>query len=88
MDRLDEAERALREALERSTATGYDEGVVNASLGLGRVCDRTGRPAEARAHLAFALSSAERHGLRTFELEAHDALADLHERCGEPAGGA
>jgi len=85
MDRLDESERALREALERSTTTGYGEGVVDASLGLGRVCDRTGRPAEARAHLSFALSSAERHGLRTFELDAHDALADLHERCGEPA---
>jgi hypothetical protein len=64
------------------TASGYGEGVVNASLGLGRVCDRTARAVEARMHLETALDVAQHAQLRGYEVEAHDALADLHERSG------
>jgi predicted signal transduction protein with EAL and GGDEF domain len=59
--------------------------VVNASLGLGRVCDRTARAVEARMHLETALDVAQHAQLRGYEVEAHDALADLHERGGNSA---
>jgi diguanylate cyclase (GGDEF)-like protein len=49
------------------------------------VCDRTARAVEARMHLETALDVAQHAQLRGYEVEAHDALADLHERGGNSA---
>jgi diguanylate cyclase (GGDEF)-like protein len=77
------AERTLRAALDLSEATGYRYGVAHASLSLGKLCMMQGRDDEAQAWLAAALSTCERHQLKTTQYECHEALAELHEKTGD-----
>lgn len=78
------AERTLREALDLSEATGYRYGVAHAGLSLGKLCIAQGRYDEAGAWLAAALETCERHRLKPTQFEVHEALAELHEKCGDP----
>ena len=79
------AERTLRDALDLSEATGYRYGVAHASLSLGRLCVEQRRDDEARDWLAAALATSERYGLKPTQFECHEALAELHEKIGDPA---
>ena len=78
------AERTLRAALDLSEATGYRYGVAHASLSLGKLCMTQGRNDEAHAWLAAALATCERHQLKPTQYECHEALAELHEKTGDP----
>ncbi|MFO1414167.1 MAG: diguanylate cyclase [Burkholderiales bacterium] len=80
------AERTLRQALELSESTGYRYGVAHASLGLGKLCLAQDRHEDARTWLDSALATCQRHHLKPTEYEVHEALADLLERAGDPAG--
>jgi len=83
LGRAEEAAAAFHEALVLSEATGHLFGVVDALLALGRLAAAQGRAAEARMRLESALAAAERHRLIQPTCECHDALATLHEQCGE-----
>ncbi|MEO8752107.1 MAG: diguanylate cyclase [Casimicrobiaceae bacterium] len=78
------AERTLRAALDLSESTGYRYGVAHATLSLGRLCMAQGRSGEAHAWLATALATCERHRLKPTQYECHEALAELHEKTGDP----
>jgi len=78
-----EAEASFQEALRLAEATGHRYGVVDALLSLGRLAASQGRTADARTRLESALAGAERHGLKQPICEICDALATLHEQCGE-----
>jgi diguanylate cyclase (GGDEF)-like protein len=78
-----EAEAAFQEALLLAEATGHMFGVVDALLSLGRLALAQGRAADARARLESALAAAERHNLKQPICECCEALAALHEQCGD-----
>ena len=78
------AEATMREALALSEATGYRYGVAHASLALGRLCLADGRFDESRSWLTAALAVCERHNLKPTQYEVHEALADFHEKTGDP----
>ena len=79
------AESTMREALSLSEATGYRYGVAHASLALGQLCLAAARYDEARSWLSSALAVCERHNLKPTQFEVHEALADYHEKTGDPA---
>jgi diguanylate cyclase (GGDEF)-like protein len=83
LGRPTEAEASFQEALLLAEATGHMFGVVDALLSLGRLAASQGRIADARTRLESALAGAERHNLKQPICECCDALATLHEQCGE-----
>ena len=83
LGRPGEAEASFQEALLLAESTGHMFGVVDALLSLGRLAAAQGRTADARTRLESALASAERHKLKQPICECCDALATLHEQCGE-----
>jgi len=83
LGRPTEAEASFQEALLLAEATGHMFGVVDALLSLGRLAAAQGRTADARTRLESALAGAERHNLKQPICECCDALATLHEQCGE-----
>ena len=84
LERTAEAEASFLQALALAEATGRMFGVVDAKLSLGRLAAAQGRTAQAREWLESALAGAEIHRLKQAACECHDALALLHERCGDP----
>ena len=83
LGRAEEAEASFQEALLLAEATGHMFGVVDALLSLGRLAAALGHTADARIRLESALAGAERHHLKQPICECCDALATLHEQCGE-----
>ena len=83
LGRPTEAESSFQEAMLLAEATGHMFGVVDAQLSLGRLAASQGRTADARTRLESALAGAERHHLKQPICECCDALATLHEQCGE-----
>ena len=83
LERIVEAEASFLEAHTLAQATGHMFGVVDALLSLGRLAAAQGRTAEARERLEAALAGAHHHKLKQPACECHDALATLHEHCGE-----
>ena len=81
--RVAEAEASFREAHALAQTTGHMFGVVDSMLSLGRLAAAQGRTAEARERLQAALAGALEHKLKQPACECHDALATLHENCGE-----
>jgi diguanylate cyclase (GGDEF)-like protein len=80
-----DAEASFHRALALAEATGHMYCVVDAMLSLGRLAAAQGRTADARARLETALAGALQFRLKQATSECHDALASLHERCGDHA---
>ena len=85
LGRVAEADATFHDARRLSESTGHMYGVVDALLSLGRLAIAQGRTGDARAHLEAALDGAQQHKLKQAACECHDALATLHEMCGEHA---
>ncbi|WP_433171606.1 tetratricopeptide repeat protein [Actinoallomurus sp. CA-150999] len=62
LERIDEAEQALRAVVGVTESIGAPHEAANAHVGLADVAARRGRPGEERAHLESALAVYERHG--------------------------
>jgi diguanylate cyclase (GGDEF)-like protein len=80
-----EAEASFQRALALAEQTGHMYCVVDAMLSLGRLAAAQGLTDAARERLESALAGALQYRLKQATSECHDALASLHERCGEHA---
>ncbi|MCO5973161.1 tetratricopeptide repeat protein [Actinoallomurus sp. WRP6H-15] len=76
--RVDEAERALRTAVDLSESIGATHEAANAHVALADMAVRRGRPRDERAHLESALAMYEAHGAPDAE-EVRTRLARIRQ---------
>ena len=79
------AECTLQDALALSESIAYVQGIAQAHLALGRLYAKQAHEDMARERLHAALQICEQQNIRLTRYECHEALAEFHERLGDPA---